>query len=423
MANIVESKKFIWSEADANHNKVWHVILYDNDDVETRWARVGNEPQSKIFSGVGKSFMDKKIKEKTTKGYSEAKIVDTILPASAPRSAVSVDNLSEIAKSQILKSSGHPILDKLVERLVKSNIHKITSSTNITLNDATGLFQTPIGIVTLDAIKEARDLLADALPYVKKDDYGVQLSKIVSHYLRLIPQNIGMKFNIKNILPDVTSIQKQSGILDALESSYQAITTTKITNKTNDSRPIESIFNVDLDIENGNDASRLERWFETSKKSMHGYNRIKIINIYRIKIHSMNDKFLSSDSNKKEVFHGSSMANVLSILKNGLKINPPSTAAIAGKLFGRGIYGAINSTKSLGYCFNRWGQGGTGDAAFLFVCDFALGKCYSTTTYGCSKPNGYDSIWAKASSGGLHNDELIVYSENRVNPKFILECK
>ena len=48
------------------------------------------------------------------------------------------------------------ILDKLIERLVRSNVHNITSNTNIILNDSTGLFQTALGIVTPEAITEAR---------------------------------------------------------------------------------------------------------------------------------------------------------------------------------------------------------------------------------------------------------------------------
>ena len=421
MANIVESKKFIWSEVNENHNKWWQVILYDNDDVQTNWARVGNDPQSKTFSGVGRSFMEKKIAEKLKKGYTEAKVIDTVAPASAPRS-VSVSNLHEIAKSQLLKSSS-PILDKLIDRLVKSNVHKITSSTNIVLNDATGLFQTPLGIVTPDAITEARSLLADTVPFVKNGRYGEQLNKLVGQYLRLIPQSIGMKFDVRRILPDVTAIQKQEDILQSLEASYQAISR-PTTNTQNKPKTQEEIFKVDLDVLSDNgECDRIIRWFETSKKAMHGYGNIKVRNIYSVKIHEMNDRFLTSDQNKKEVFHGTSMANVLSILKSGLKIRPPASAAIAGALFGNGIYGAINSSKSLGYTYNRWGQGGVGDAGFLFVCNFALGRCYSTTSYGCSKPNGYDSVWAKASSSGLHHDEIIVYQESRVNPKYLLECK
>jgi predicted DNA-binding WGR domain protein len=421
MANIVESKKFIWSEVDENHNKWWQVILYDNDDVQTNWARVGNDPQSKTFSGVGRSFMEKKIAEKLKKGYTEAKVIDTVAPASAPRS-VSVSNLHEIAKSQLLKSSS-PILDKLIDRLVKSNVHKITSSTNIVLNDATGLFQTPLGIVTPDAITEARSLLADTVPFVKNGTYGDQLNKIVGQYLRLIPQSIGMKFDVRRILPNVTAIQQQNDILDSLEASYQAISQPKAAvAKDPKAKAVEQVFKVDLDVENGLDAQRLERWFETSKKTQHGYDRIKVRNVFKVKIHDMDTSFLSD--NPKEVFHGTSEANCLSILKSGLRTSPPSTAAIAGKMWGNGVYGAINSSKSLGYTYGRWGQS-SGEAGWLFICKFSMGKVHYPRGYGnCSRPpGGHDSIWATVANTGLNHDELIVYANNRVNITHLLECK
>jgi len=425
MANIIESKKFIWAEAQANHNKWWEVILYDNDDVVTKWARVGNDPQSKTFSGVGKSFMEKKIGEKLAKGYTEAKVIDASTPvASARPPTVAVSNLHEIAKSQIIRSSGSPILDKLIERLVKSNVHKITSTTNITLNDTTGLFQTPLGIVTPDAIIEARSLLADTVPFVKNSRYNDQLDKLVSDYLRLVPQSIGMKFDVRRILPDVTAIQKQNDILDALEASYAAITKPKAdtSKKTDNKTTIEQVFKVDLDVENGPDANRLERWFETSKKTQHGYDRIKVRNVFKIKVHDMANAFVSD--NPKEVFHGTSEANCLSILKSGIRTSPPSTAAIAGKMWGNGVYGAINSSKSLGYTYGRWGQS-SGESGWLFICKFAMGKIHYPKGYGnCSRPpSGHDSIWATVANTGLQHDELIVYANNRVNITHLLECK
>ena len=153
MSNIVESKKFVWSEVGKddkgnpiNHNKWWQVILYDNDDVMTKWARVGKVPQSKLFSGVGKSFLEEKINEKLKRGYTEAQTIDPLAdvqPATAP---IAKGSLKEIARSQILKTSGHPVLDRLIDRLVQSNVHKITSNTQLRLNDATGLFQTPLGV-------------------------------------------------------------------------------------------------------------------------------------------------------------------------------------------------------------------------------------------------------------------------------------
>jgi len=430
MASLVKKVTLVCSEIKdgTQHNKVWYGELYDNDDVITRWGRVGYDLQSKTFSGVGEGFLLKKKAEKLRgksggdSVYTEAKIVDASTPTVGPTKAptVAVNNLHEIAKSQIIKSS-HPVLDKLIERLVRSNVHKITSSTNITLNDSTGLFQTPLGIVTPDAIVEARTILADTLPYVRKQDYGTNLNRLVSQYLRLIPQNIGMKFNVQNILPNVDAVQKQGDILDALEASYKAITTPK-PSADGKKTAQEQVFQVDLDVADGRDAARLEAWYEKSKKSQHGYDRIKVRNVFKVTIKDMAQAF--NPDNVTEVFHGTSEANCLSILKSGLKTSPPSTAAIAGKMWGNGVYGAINSSKSLGYTFGRWGQSST-DTGWLFICQFGMGKIYYPTGYGnCHRPpSGYNSVWATVKNTGLNHDELIVYENNRVNITHLLECK
>ncbi len=433
MAKLIQKVTLVCSEikSGTQHNKVWYGELYDNDDVITRWGRVGYDLQSKTFSGVGEGFLLKKKAEKL-KGksggdsvYTEAKVVDastsTIGAAKAP--TVAVNNLHEIAKSQLLKSS-HPVLDKLIERLVKSNVHKITSSTNITLNDATGLFQTPLGIVTPDAISEARTILADTLPYVRKGTYGTALDQLVAKYLRLIPQNIGMKFNVRNILPDVSAVQKQGDILDSLEASYKAITTVKPSADGKKPATPEQVFQVDLDVASAKDAARLEAWYENSKKSAHGYDRIKVRNVFRVKINEMENNFQKSDIKIIETFHGTSEANCLSILKSGLKTSPPSTAAIAGKMWGNGIYGAINSSKSLGYTFGRWGQS-SGESGWLFICQFALGTVHYPKGYGnCSRPpSGHNSVWATVKNTGLNHDEIIIYENSRCNVTHLLECK
>ena len=432
MSTLVKKITLIFADAGdidgGQHNKQWVGELYDDGDVVTRWGRIGYDLQSKDFPGAGEGFLLKKQSEKLKKGYSEAKIIDNSTPEGTSK-IIAKNNLHEIARSQLLKSSSsNPVLDKLIDRLVKSNVHKITSSTNITFNDTDtgGVFQTPLGIVTAEAITEARTILANTIPFIKNGRYTKELERLISQYLRLIPQNIGMRFDVKSIFPDVDAVQKQGNILDALEASYQAVTSSRVATPSDkakgDDKPIEQVFQVDLDIETGNDAARLEKWFEKSRKSQHGYNHIKIKNVFKIKIHQMANAFVNDNS--MEVFHGTSEANCLSILKSGIKTSPPSTAAIAGKMWGNGCYGAINSSKSLGYTYGNWGQS-SGESGWLFICQFAMGKIYYPTGYGnCQRPpSGYDSIWATAIKTGLHNDELIVYQNQRVNITYLLECK
>jgi poly [ADP-ribose] polymerase len=255
--------------------------------------------------------------------------------------------------------------------------------------------------------------------FVREHKYNSDLNNLLNQYLRIIPQNLGMKkFSAETILPDDNSLQKQLDLVTSLESSYQALQTTKpvISNV-----PTEEVFKVDMDVLNDNtERTRLNNFFEGSKKKMHGYDNIRVKEMYKVDIHDVTNSFNSKLTPIHEVFHGSSCSNILSILKSGLKISPPSTAVIAGKMMGNGIYGAINSSKSIGYTFGKWTNTG-GDMGYLIICDFAMGKI-KTVYNSCSEPTEHDSVWAKAGSG-LYNDELIVYKNSQCKIKYLLEIK
>lgn len=404
-----------------NNYKYWNAKLFDDGNWSAEWARVGaKNPDSGTWNESDKT-MDSVVRSKLKKGYSHQKTVGEAVASSGTGSIVRNSDLHSIAKAQILKSS-NPVLDRLIKRFVDANVHKITASTQITYNSTTGLFTTPLGIVTMDGLTEARDLLAKLAPRVRRRQFGTDTDAILCQYLRIIPQSLGMKrYTTETVVPDDNAIQKQNDLIDSLESSYQAMTTTPTT-VTQPTKKQEQVFMVDMDVlTDQSERARLERYFETSKKRQHGYDNVRVREIFRVNIHEMTNGFEVGTTPVKEVFHGTSQANCLSILKSGLKVSPPSTAAIAGKMFGNGIYGAINSTKSLGYTFNRWGQGGVGDAGWLFICDFAMGKIY-TTQSSCDKPSGHDSVWAKAGYN-LNNDELIVYRNRQVKVKYLLECK
>lgn len=421
MATLLKEVKLIMTEVGTNNNKWWTGQLFDDGTVKATWGRVGYSGDSGEWQG-GDSYLDKKVREKMKKGYTELKTVGAVTSSAGSGAAVKDSDLHSIAKNQLIKSS-NPTLERLIKRFVDANVHKITSSTQITYNSSTGLFATPLGIVTMEGLTDARDLLAKLAPQIRSRRFGADTDALLSKYLRLIPQHLGMgRFSTETVIPDDNAIQKQNDLIDSLESSYQAMQTTPAQKTDGTKKAAEQVFKVDLDVlTDSAERNRLDRFFENSKKRMHGYDNVRVKEIFKVTLHEMATVFEKDTKPIQEVFHGTSQANCLSILKSGLKVSPPSTAAIAGKMFGNGIYGAINSTKSLGYTFGRWGQGGTGDAGWLFICDFAMGKTY--VTHGsCGNQRGYDSVWAKAGHS-LHNDELIVYRNAQVNIRYLLECK
>lgn len=407
---IVKEYNLIFTDVNNNNNKFWYGVCLQDGSGYSEWGRVGGPVQRTNYPTH--KVVEKKYTEKLKKGYEALKTIKT-----DTAKVTQVSNLKEVAKKQIKFTN--PVLKDLIDRLVSFNIHNITSNTSIKYDVKGGVFSTPLGLVVQEGIDEARDLLVDIHKLIKKSDYSSDnIQESVNKYLRLIPQDVGFrKLNIKTIFPNLDAIQKQNDILDSLEVSLKSAI--KPSNK---KVAEKKIFDVELDYLDLKEpeAIRLIKYYNDTNRVAHGYQNIKIKNIYKVKIQSNIDKFVDKKP-LVEVFHGTSGANCLSILKSGLRAVPPSTAAIAGAMFGPGVYGATDSSKSLQYTAGRFGGKFSG-LCYMFICDFSMGKYYEIKAYGGRKPKGYDSIWAKAKNTGLRFDELIV-PDNHVKIKYLLELK
>lgn len=123
-----------------------------------------------------------------------------------------------------------------------------------------------------------------------------------------------------------------------------------------------------------------------------------------------------------ELFHGSRNENILSIMQSGLKIKPAS-AVHTGSMFGSGIYLASDVTKSANYC---WGFGNaSNDTYYMFLCEAATGKVKeydNAQSQLTAAPRGYHSVRGVKGRSLLH-DEYIVYKDNQVKIKYIIEFK
>lgn len=413
-----EKVRLVFSDLAKNSYKYWDGELLDDGTVVSTFGVVGAaNPQSKNFGKVGRSFFEKKIREKERKGYEHAKV---ILEGVPNNKVIDTRSLADIAVKQIKHSNN--LVEALIKRLANSNVHKITNSTSISFNN--GVFQTPLGVVTQEGIDEARQKLSWFFSKVKKrfgtngvdDEYNQMIDK----YLKIIPRPKGGGLYYEDIFSDEDSIKKESDMIDALENSLSIIAIPKDTDDSEE----EHVFDLSMDIESDSKVrDKIATWYDTSNKAMHNYRNVKVKEIYTVDLEKYNSNFRSDLKNIVSVWHGSGQSNILSILKSGLFTSPPSTAAIAGKLFLNGVYGSETSSKSLGYSLGRWGQS-SGDSGWLMVCEFAMGNPYYPTSYGIkSIPSGYDSCWALPKNTGLHNDELIVYSSDQIRIKHLIEVK
>ncbi|XP_038072455.1 poly [ADP-ribose] polymerase tankyrase-like isoform X2 [Patiria miniata] len=147
--------------------------------------------------------------------------------------------------------------------------------------------------------------------------------------------------------------------------------------------------------------------------------------------------------NHKLLWHGSSVVNLLSILKKGLQINPVE-AQRSGQRFGEGIYTSDAFAKSIAYC-RRWEQ--NQPSHFMLLCEVALGKMakgrisdeekrHSNSTYapGGTRTNGKREVCLPSGAslplGMLHSNhmychlsdysEYVAYTEEQVCLRYLV---
>jgi poly [ADP-ribose] polymerase 2/3/4 len=427
MPNVVETKKFVLSSIEVNSNKVWQYTLYDNDDVLCEWGRVGKGMQSKTFSGVGLRYAEKKAREKENKGYRAVATLDS--GGSTSSKVVAKGNLKDIAKRQI--QSTNPVVVKLIEYLTDVNAHNIYDATGgkITFDVDSGLFKTPLGIVTKDSIDEARKILASLGDAVAKQKFGLSSTRRhVEDYLMLIPQEVGRKLTVEGFLPDLAAVQKQNDVLDGLESSYASAMSGAKDDKGKKVVVAEKkLFNVAMDVvTEGKVVDRIKKLYGQTRNRMHVCHSLKVHRVYSVSIAFMLDAFNAKGKkigNVRDLWHGTRASNLLSILKGGFVIPPSNASHCTGRMYGNGVYFSDQSTKSLNYAYGYWG-GSRDSNCFMFLCQVAMGKEYIPATYGRSFPkSGYNSTFAKAGRSGVQNNEMIVYKTNQVNPVFLIEFK
>ena len=147
------------------------------------------------------------------------------------------------------------------------------------------------------------------------------------------------------------------------------------------------------------------------------------------------DKFVNDNDIKdtRLLFHGSRSENFWSIIKTGLVLRP-TNAVITGKMFGYGCYYAPKCAKSIGYTSlsgSYWAHGGN-NTAYMALFDVAYGTPYDVYNFDSKYYNldynrlqqfkpGANCLHAHSDRGMLRNDEIVVYKEEQMTIKYLIE--
>jgi len=386
--------------SDINHNKFYRMIPEGNT-FRVEYGRIGNDYVATDSYPI--SMWDKKLNEKLKKGY-----IDQTRLVATPTVAKKDKQYIDIAIKSIAS---------IVSRLQSFARQAISDNYTITSSK-----------VTQTMIDEAQDLI-DRLNLT--DNRQREFNNILLDLFRTIPRKMDKVVNYLAYEDDDYRkiLQREQDLLDVMRGQ---------------------VVQQQVDIDDGDTSIEAKQTllealglqiFETDNqdkstiKSKLGELQPKFSNAWKIinnKTQRNFDEFtLKNNIDNKQLFwHGSRNENWWSIINSGLILRP--NAVITGKMFGEGIYFAPSAKKSFGYTSysgSYWARGSS-NLAFMSLFDVAYGKPYDVYSHGDYYHFNYEKLQQTKSNANclhahagtmLYNDEIVVYKENQITIKYLVE--
>lgn len=396
---ILEKRHFALADLEKNSYKFWNIQIEDTNIVTTKYGRIGNSEATDVknfdSASAARKYFDTKIRDKTKvrsrrDSYTEITILEGEKSTNSVTKGIS-RHLSDIAVEQIQTSSKE--VQDLIRWFSDINIHNIISQTTISYNLEEGCFTTPLGVVDQTCINNAKDLLIKMTPFIERKDWtSKELIKFTNSYLRFLPQQLGSsstKIGLKNIFGENGSIAKQQEIIEGLEAAISKGVKTE-----------DRVFNAKIELVKNVNEEKIAALGS------------KIKNVYSLEIkpvvESWNKRGIAV-GNFMKLWHGTSPANCLSIIKSGLVLS----TAISGN-HGKGLYFSDKHSKSLSYAASQ--RRNNQNFRYLFLSEVAAGNIYHGG--GTSLKSGYDSLWYGKDDS---ESQVVVYETGRANLLFLCE--
>jgi poly [ADP-ribose] polymerase len=393
--------------------------LTDNYDIREK-TETDNPLNESIARHEYEYLIKKKCKGKNMDSYQEKyEIVHTMAPTVG---SSNIRNRS-VHEINISTSSEKNETNRIINQITEENIHNITTTLDVKISG--NGFETALGPVTKEHLARARKCL-DRIQLSIETNNNIQ-TKIMeenSEFFSLIPHKFGYRIDPEKMISTIAALDEKYNLLDMLETSVEMGTSLF-------SSAEKRMAAIGIEITELSDRIEWERIEEKIQKTKADNHRninvwnIKPKNIFEIRIPHERNSFRTEGypiGNIAELFHGSRNCNILSIMKNGLKIfrNHPTKA---GEMFGPGLYFADSSTKSANYSTGFWGSvKNKYNNNFMFIADVALGNIHEITSsrHYTDPPHGFNSV--KGCRGTyLYNNEFIVYRENQATLKYLVE--
>lgn len=435
--NVRKSTMLVLVDGTANNNKFYEVSLLSDGRVEKRWGRVGTAGQSSTESG-GELTYEKAVAAKKKRGYRDVAVLTGVDATQSHHQ----QNLSQIAKTSLVKGALSPELESLIEKLVKINKHEIveTSGGRISI-DAEGHISSPLGVIQRNAIDQADRLLSQ----IQKASSRTSRLSLAEEYLTLVPQRIpNVPKWIDGPLTERETIVEQQTFLAQLRDSIDFHAAKVASLDTDDAAQAQEkykdLFRYTVDVLEGKDKrfKQIQKMYEDTKNRQHSSRSLNMRRVYVLNDEQQSERFdkaATEFGNVKQLWHGTRAFNVLSILRKGLYVPPTNAFNITGRMFGNGIYLSDQSTKSLNYSYGYWGGGAAGSRdsnCFMFLADVAMGhefkpaywnsSSYKLATTGVGKSGKpFHSISIKGGTCNVMNNEIVVWNTDQIRLSYLVE--
>ena len=389
----------------ANNNKYYNCFP-EGDQFRVEYGRV-DATKTTTYYPISK--WESQIKSKLKKGYQDVTDLKKDLVEE-----ISATN-TESPYKEIENAAIRAIVDKL-QSLARDTIRK-----NYTVK-ASAVTQDMV-----DAAQNVIDKLANNATTV--NEFNDMLLKLFT----IIPRKMG---NVRDYLANTTEdfskiINTEQDLLDVMRGQiYVKPDVVESTNEPKKGQTILEELGLEFEEVTNDDIALIKALMNESAGKFRKAWRVK-----NLKTQKRFDKFVE-DNNIKDtrlLFHGSRSENFWSIIKTGMVLRP-TNAVITGKMFGYGCYYAPKCAKSIGYTSlsgSYWAHGGN-NTAYMALFDVAYGTPYDVYNFDSKYYNldydklqqfkqGANCLHAHADRGMLRNDEIVVYKEDQMTIKYLIE--
>lgn len=389
----------------ANNNKYYNCFPEGNQ-FRVEYGRVD---ATKTTAYYPMSKWDSQIKSKIKKGYQDVTDLKKDL----------VEEISSTNPESPYKDIENAAVKAIVEKL--QNLARETINKNYTVKASA---------VTQDMVDAAQKIIDSLANYSSTvDEFNGNLLKLFA----VIPRKMGdVRKYLANKSDDFAKIiSKEQDLLDVMRGQIYVkpeIEPTVTVEKKQ--QTILEEFSLVMEEATRDDIALIKTLMNESSDKFRNAWRVT-----NLKTQERFDKFVKDNDIKdtRLLFHGSRSENFWSIIKTGLVLRP-TNAVITGKMFGYGCYYAPKCAKSIGYTSlsgSYWAHGGN-NTAYMALFDVAYGTPYDVYNFDSKYYNldydklqrfkaGANCLHAHADKGMLRNDEIVVYKEEQMTIKYLIE--